>query len=850
MKRIVFLFLVFLSIHSSAQKIYGIVLNDKGDLLPYSSVTIKGTTIGASANNKAKFIINISPGIYTVVCQHIGFATQEKTITVGADDEEISFVLKEQQLTMKEVIVKSGGEDPAYEIIRQAIKKRPYYNKQVKAFTCDFYSKDMVKLRNLPDRIFGQKIPNSDKSDMGVDSTGKGIIYLSESVSKITSEQPDKFKMEVVSSRVSGSNGFGFTFPAFISFYQNNVTIFENELNPRGFVSPIADGALGYYKYKYLGSFWEDGKEINSIRVIPKRNYEPLFSGIINIAEGDWHIHSVDLTLTQKAGLEIIDTLKITQFHVPVGNDAWRVKNQLLYFDFNQLGIDAVGDFVNVYSNYNTDPKLPKKFFDNVEIKYDTDVNKKPKIYWDSVRPVPLEREEVLDYEIKDSLYEIHKEDSIVSQRQVDSLKKKQGPLQLYKVLWSYIDRTHYAIKNNYDWGIHSLLSGLEYNPAEGVVLQTTGYFSKKIQRAKSTLTIEPYIRYGFNNTHLNTWVDINLRTRDWRNGEKLKRQNWKLSGGKRVSQFDSEYPVSAFNNSISTLFWGDNYMKTYEDYFSNIAYSRRLENGLRYSINALYEDRIPLNNTTDFTFVKKDEADITPNYPYQRISSQFTRYRAFLVSADISFKPGQKYIELPDSKIPLGSKYPTFTLNYTKGLKGILGSVEDFDKWKFTINDDVNLKLAGELKYRIGMGGFIDAKTVYIQDYQHFNANRSIIASEYVNSFQLASYYANSTTNSFFSFANIEHHFNGLLTNKVPLLKKLDWNLVVGTNGFYVTNTNNYIEVFAGLENILKIFRVDFIEARENGQQTLTGVCIGTGGIFGNAIDLHTPTNNLGFRF
>ncbi len=37
----------------ATQKIYGTVFNSKGDLLPYSSVTIKGTTIGASANNRA-----------------------------------------------------------------------------------------------------------------------------------------------------------------------------------------------------------------------------------------------------------------------------------------------------------------------------------------------------------------------------------------------------------------------------------------------------------------------------------------------------------------------------------------------------------------------------------------------------------------------------------------------------------------------------------------------------------------------------------------------------------------------------------------------------------------------------
>jgi len=32
--------------------------------------------------------------------------------------------------------------------------------------------------------------------------------------------------------------------------------------------------------------------------------------------------------------------------------------------------------------------------------------------------------------------------------------------------------------------------------------------------------------------------------------------------------------------------------------------------------------------------------------------------------------------------------------------------------------------------------------------------------ASEYMNSFQMASYYANSTAASFYSFGHLEHHF------------------------------------------------------------------------------------------
>ena len=176
---------------------------------------------------------------------------------------------------------------------------------------------------------------------MGLDSSGKGIVYLSESVTKVSSQQPDKFKLEVISSRLSGSNGFGFDFPAFISFYKNNMNIFASQINPRGFVSPIADGALNFYKYKFLGSFFEDGNEVNVIRVIPKRDYEPLFSGIINITEGDWRIYSCDLTLTKKSQLEILDSLQISQIHVPVSDDVWRVKNQVLHFNFNRFGHES-----------------------------------------------------------------------------------------------------------------------------------------------------------------------------------------------------------------------------------------------------------------------------------------------------------------------------------------------------------------------------------------------------------------------------------------------------------------------------------------------------------------------------
>ena len=836
MKGTLLLFFALSYLPTRAQKIFGTVYNELGDLLPYASITVKGTSTGASANNNARFSLTLPPGNYTIICQHIGYTRQEKKLTLGKQDEEISFILTRQKLDLKEVVVKSGAEDPAYAIIRKAINKRPYYNKQVRGFECDLYTKEIMKLRNLPKKILGQKIADQDRKEMGLDSSGRGIIYLSESISKIHAELPGKFKMEVKSSRVSGSGGFGFTFPTFISLYENNVTVFSEKLNPRGFISPIADGAISFYKYKFMGSFWEDGKEINSIRVTPRRQFEPLFSGIINIIENDWRIHSIDLSLTKENQLEIIDTLRITQFYVPVEGDTWRVKNQLLHFNLKLFGIDAIGNFVNVYSAYSINPVIAKNIFNRVIIKYDTAVNKRPKSYWDSIRPVPLAPDEKRDYIVKDSIYELQK-DSILSQASVDSMNKHQGRLKIIDLFWKGIQRRHFTRTDTYSWRVEPLIKKLEYNPAEGMVINVNAGYDHYIKKWKSNLTVQPNFRYGLNNSHFNSWVDIIFRTRDWSTDKKLKRQSWFISGGKRVSQFNKDNPIKAFDNSIGVLFYGNNFLKSYENYFGSIGFSKRFESGLRFIISALYEDRIPLDNTTKFTFFKNDSSHIKPNYPIEKLTAQFTPHKALITTLDISFKPGQRYIELPNRKIPIGSKYPTFNLNYTKGIIGVLGSNVDFDKWRFTISDNVNFKLAGLLKYKIGIGGFPNSNRVYIQDYQHFIGNRSNGASEYVNSFQMAYFYANSTTAPFFNFGFLEHHFNGLLTNKIPLLKRLNWNLVTGTNAFYVNPNTNYVEFFGGLENIFKIFRFDIVTSSINGKGGFTDFRIGLDGIIGGNI-------------
>ncbi len=831
-------------INAYAVRISGTVTDTKGNPLSYASIQVKGSSRGTTTNTEGKYFLDINAGSYTIVAQYVGYAKQEKAITVSNTGVTLNFQLAEQQLTLSEVVVKSGGEDPAYGIIRNAIKKRKEYLLDVDSFTCEAYIKTLIKTRKLPKKIFGQKLDTASRKQMGVDSAGKGIIFLSESLTRIAFKNPGKLKLEVLSGRESGSNGYGFNFPTFINFYENNVNVLTAQFAPRGFVSPIAEGALNFYRYHYLGSFFEDGIEVNKIQVIPRRNFEPLFSGTINITEGDWRIHSLDLLLTKSSQLEILDTVEIKQIHQPVTNAIWRTKDQVVYFSFNIFGIDAVGTFLNVYNKYDITPQFSKKYFDNVIVKYDTSVNKKTHSYWDSIRPVPLEPEEVKDYKIKDSAYH-YQRDSVWTKHYIDSLRRMQGKITYKSIMNKGFTRTSYNIQNKtsstFKW--NPLLPGLEYNTVEGVALNASFSLREPLGKGKEQVVIDPHFRYGFNNTHFNAWATIAFNKRFRNFGlEEPEKQSGTLSfsGGKRVSQFNKDNPIAPAINGLYTLFFNRNYMKLYENYFGEINYTNKTESGFNYDLNILYEDRLPLNNTTNYSIIKYDVQKFTPNYPTEILDSQFTRHQAFIAGITLHYQPGQKYIQFPRSKVSIGSTYPTFELNYQKGFPGIAGSDVNFDKWKFSVFDDINLKLLGSLRYRFDVGGFLNNKNVPVQDYQFFNGNQVIFASEYMNSFQLAPYYANSTTAHFYAVGHIEHHFNGLLTNKIPLFKKLNWYLVAGSNAFYVNSNNNYAEIFGGIENIFKVLRVDVIGSYLNGKNGQVGVRIGFGGLLGGKLKVN----------
>ena len=203
------LFFSFISIKTYAGRITGTVTDQKGNRLAFASILLKGTTKGTTANNEGTYFLPVEPGKYTIICQYVGYNRQEKTVEVAADDARVDFQLSLQELSMAAVVVTPGAEDPAYDIIRNAIRKRPYYLSQLDKFQCEVYIKGQLRLRDYPKKFFGQTVDFEDG-----DTSKKKILFLSETVARYSVDKPNKAKVEVLSTKVSGqSDGYGFSAP-------------------------------------------------------------------------------------------------------------------------------------------------------------------------------------------------------------------------------------------------------------------------------------------------------------------------------------------------------------------------------------------------------------------------------------------------------------------------------------------------------------------------------------------------------------------------------------------------------------------------------------------------------------
>jgi len=802
--------------NANATKINGTVVDQFNSPLGFCSITVKERNKTVLSNDQGKFYLDLPKGKYQFVVQHVGYETMVIDKMVEGDELHLTITMKNTTLTLAEVKVKAGGEDPAYEIIRNAIKQRKFYQTQVGTYTCEAYLKGLIRTVNFPDNFLGQPVDFEDG-----DSSKNKIIFLSESISDIAFRQPDDLRVVVKSTRVSGqTNGLGLANPILISFYDNVVSL-PKTFNPRGFVSPIAEGALAYYRYKYLGVFFENGYQINKIQVIPKRKWEPLFTGYIQIVENSWNIHSVNLSIDKESQLEFADKVRIEQQYNPIHQNTWMVATQTIFPEVNFLGFAASGYFSTIYSKYVVDPVLDKKQFGRTVLKFDSLSNKRSSSFWDASRPIPLLKEEIADFKKKDSL-EKRREDP----RYLDSLDKIQNRITGLGVLVNgprFINRNK-QISLSFD----PLLKSLSFNTVEGWVLQGSASFVKDL-KGRREFSFTPVLRYGTTNHLLNAHFSSSLRF-----GKKFVNRV-SFSMGKKVFQFNNANPIPQIMNTVSTLFDGSNYMKLYQAKFLQAGYFKALGHGVDMDVSMQYQNRNPLSNV-DTLQIGGDRArfkNLTPNYPIETGTGPLVAHQSLVASIRFRFRPGARYVELPDGQVNSFSRSPVFTFQYAQAISGLFNNESNFGKWKISMVGDINFKIGGEFKYKIQSGGFLHAQRVELPDYNHFIGNLTRKATPYVESFQVAPFYAFSNKERFFGEFHAEYKLNGLLTNKIPIIKKLNLRLVTGAN-MILLKDKNYQELFLGIDNIFKLLRLDYVKGHGESIGSTQGFRLGIRGFSG----------------
>lgn len=795
--------------NASAQ-IKGQVKDDKGQALPSVNVYIENSYIGTTTNDEGFYELPLTQsGKYTLVFQYLGYETHKENLIIDKFPLSLNIRLEAESIALNEIDV-TAGYNPANEFIRKTIENKKNITEKTRFYTADFYSRGLIKIKEAPEKILGQNVGDLGG---GLDSTRSGIIYLSETISKITKSRNDGIIENVVASKVSGNdNGFSFNNASDVNYnyYQNTVPVADAQI-----VSPISDYAFNYYRYTYEGNFYDaDNNEILKINFVPKNLTDRVFSGTIYLVKNVWEIYATEFTITgRQAQLPPVEKLIIKQsYYHNSEDDIWVRRSQTIDFEYAIFGIKGNGRFTAVYTQFDFQPPPEKRIKTNEVISFNKEANKKDSLFWAEIRPVPLTVEENSDYTIKDSLQELRK-----SKSYLDSIDKVNNRFKISNLFFGYNFSQSYKERS---LSFSSPLLGVQYNTLQGWRPKMSVTYTQDIDSLGKSWTAGLTTEYGNSDQRLRTAGSFTYLF------NRTTRPFLRLSGGTEITQFNRNNPISPFINSVSTLFFENNFLKAYDRTFGEIYFSKEWFNGFRLFSSVTYERRRPLFNQADFVILSDDNDVFTSNHPLlpnDFVTPVFEAHNLMKLNLDSRISFNQKYISLPDRKFNLpNEKYPVLWLSYTQGLAGS-GVEYHFQQVEARLFQEAKLGNKGVLSYQLAGGQFFSADNISFADYKHFNGNQTHIGSSdsYVDVFNFLPYYALST-NEEYAYLHLEHNFKGYLLNKIPLLQKLNYNLIAGVHVLSTAGNKPYSEFTIGVDNLgfgkFRFLRFDYLRNYQDG--------------------------------
>ncbi|MGQ9819992.1 MAG: DUF5686 family protein, partial [Candidatus Kapaibacteriales bacterium] len=353
------------------------------------------------------------------------------------------------------------------EIIRRAIRMKKENLAKIQTFRARIYSKAFIEVGgplleySKPTQItFNDFFGNRTTRDSLQFEFVKNFIL--ETFSNLFADYPRNLKITEITERRQTAN-----FPAeanliaFTEFYN----FFEDKLNILNtvFITPLAENALDYYKFKLLRKQLYGDYYVYDIQVEPKTQIFPTFTGTIKIIENTYNLLEIDLQPSKLNEIPTLDSVSFEQKFNQLNDTIWlptyfqfsakfnlRILNKILDFSLKFRATSIVSDAV-------INQPLPDSIYDKAE---KTNLTVSPKA--DST---------IAEFWENNSLREVSKEE-IEIYRKIDTIFKKIDFPNI---------STNTSESKNFD---------LDLNP-----FSISGNFNRVVGYS---LSIEPFIKYKY----------------------------------------------------------------------------------------------------------------------------------------------------------------------------------------------------------------------------------------------------------------------------------------------------------------------------------------------------------------
>ncbi|QWX84492.1 carboxypeptidase-like regulatory domain-containing protein [Cellulophaga sp. HaHaR_3_176] len=808
MLRIVILFFFASSFLHAKTEVKGVVLDEFGSPVVYANIIFKNSKIGTITNEKGEFSVESDINYKTLIISFIGFKTQEvilkKRLTTN-----LKIILIEESSALNEVIVRvkpkkalSKKENPAYKILQKIwANKKENGLKLVEAYEYEKYTSVELGLNSL-DTTFLKKALKKDynsllkkiKSDK---AEGKYTLplYLTETVEKVYGNNIlNKEKVDITAERSSGIAEVGFAMERIgntfntLDVYQNNMVILT-----KGFVSPISTEGYNVYHYVLSDSTDLADYKTYTIHFFPKEDGDLLLEGSFTVADLTYALTDINMRTNRDINLNLVRNLYFEKKFKLLNDSIYLPKQDIYEGDFTVFSKneEEKGLFIKKtinFTDYIIDTPKSNEFYDDQIVKTRANQFKKNKEYWeDNVdRSTEVKNTQGLIKDLKNN----------------SKIKSISG-------LVNTVSSGYLNLFSNIQLG--SLWTTFGNNDIEGYRVRV-GF--RNFKTKEDRFRTNSFIALGFNDKKLKFGIE----------------SKYLLIGDPRIvvgaSYMDEYEQMSLKPLQINDLL---------TDNYGNVALFSRGENfSLTHTkrASANVDVAITKNLHVGISGVHQRASDIEPEkfnigYLDEKTERILNNATDFSTNFTLVYTPNRNVYGYGVEQRFGENIFSTTIIKFSKGIKGVSESQFDYDKIQFSHNQPIVLGKFGILNASIEAGKTFG--TVPLTSLTPVLANQSY--STVVNTFSLLDYY-DFVTDTYVT-GHFEHHFNGFIFNRIPLMKKLklrslgflratygtisDKNKSINRSSIiYNTPNKVYLEYGFGIENIgygnLRPFRLDFI--------------------------------------